>query len=90
MVLELKVPHDAMFSLFPFATVWMGEDHFAAGPVAACGVVLLMAAIAYWLLLQRLIAADGAEKAIDNSLVIVPLMGSIANHSHRSRPCAIV
>lgn len=46
-------------SLFPFATAWMGENQFATAPVAAYGVVLLMAAIAYWLLQQRLIALDG-------------------------------
>src|SRR5213079_2991308 len=39
-------------SLFPFATGWMGENHFAAKPSAIYGVVLLMAAIAYWLLQQ--------------------------------------
>src|SRR5215475_10025283 len=37
-------------SLFPFATGWMGENHFAAMPTALYGVVLLMAAIAYYLL----------------------------------------
>ena len=40
-------------SLFPFATGWMGENHFAAAPSALYGVVLLMAAIAYWVLQQR-------------------------------------
>ena len=34
-------------SLLPFATGWMGENHFAALPCAAYGFVLLMAAIAY-------------------------------------------
>src|ERR1700741_2757184 len=34
-------------SLFPFATSWMGEAHFAATPTAMYGGVLLMAAIAY-------------------------------------------
>jgi uncharacterized membrane protein len=34
-------------SLFPFATAWTGENHFAATPSAVYGVVLLMAAIAY-------------------------------------------
>jgi uncharacterized membrane protein len=46
-------------SLFPFATGWMGENHFAAAPTAAYGVVLLMAAIAYWTLQQIIIAAQG-------------------------------
>ena len=35
-------------SLFPFATGWMGENHFSALPSALYGVVLLMAAIAYF------------------------------------------
>src|SRR5215216_6663418 len=39
-------------SLIPFATGWMGENHFAAVPSALYGVVLLMAAIAYWMLQQ--------------------------------------
>ena len=39
-------------SLFPFATGWMGENHFAPMPSALYGVVLLMAAIAYWMLQQ--------------------------------------
>ena len=46
-------------SLFPFATGWMGENHFAAWPSALYGGVLLMAAIAYWLLQQAIIAAEG-------------------------------
>src|SRR6186997_2629608 len=37
-------------SLFPFATAWMGENHFARVPSALYGCVLLMAAIAYWIL----------------------------------------
>ncbi|ODU97490.1 MAG: hypothetical protein ABT20_18560 [Rubrivivax sp. SCN 70-15] len=46
-------------SLLPFATGWMGENHFAAVPSALYGGVLLMAAIAYWVLQQALIAAEG-------------------------------
>jgi len=42
-------------SLVPFATAWMGENHFAARPVALYGGVLLMAALAYYLLSQCLI-----------------------------------
>ena len=50
-------------SLFPFATGWMGENHFAAVPTALYGVVLLCAAIAYWVLQQALIASHGAVLA---------------------------
>ncbi|MBS1116010.1 MAG: hypothetical protein H6Q87_394 [candidate division NC10 bacterium] len=51
-------------SLFPFATGWMGENHFAATPSALYGVVLLAAAIAYWILQQTIIAAEGAESPL--------------------------
>jgi uncharacterized membrane protein len=57
-------------SLFPFATGWMGENHFAAVPSALYGVVLLMAAGAYWLLQQAIIASEGQtsvlKKAVGN------------------------
>lgn len=46
-------------SLIPFTTGWMGENHFTTLPAAAYGVVLLMAAIAYWMLQQRIIASQG-------------------------------
>src|SRR4249920_2786390 len=46
-------------SMFPFTTDWMGENHFAPLPTALYGVVLLLAAIAYWLLQQAIIAAQG-------------------------------
>ena len=42
-------------SLVPFATAWMGENQFAAGPVALYGCVLFMAGLAYYLLSQCLI-----------------------------------
>ncbi|MEO8432500.1 MAG: TMEM175 family protein [Acidobacteriota bacterium] len=47
-------------SLVPFATGWMGENHFASGPTALYGVTLLMAAIAYWNLQQTILKAHGA------------------------------
>jgi uncharacterized membrane protein len=46
-------------SLVPFATAWMGENHFAARPVALYGAVLLMAGLAYYLLSQCLIHFHG-------------------------------
>jgi uncharacterized membrane protein len=51
-------------SLFPFATAWMGENHFAALPTAIYGCVLLAAAIAYYVLVRTLIAADGHESKL--------------------------
>jgi uncharacterized membrane protein len=51
-------------SLFPFATGWMGENHFAALPSALYGAVLLAAALAYWVLQQVIIAAEGPESPL--------------------------
>ena len=51
-------------SLFPFVTGWMGENHFAAIPTALYGVVLLMAAVAYWILQQAIIARHGRESLL--------------------------
>ena len=51
-------------SLFPFGTAWMGDSHFATVPVAAYGVVLLLAACAYYLLVRALIAHHGRESAL--------------------------
>ncbi len=51
-------------SLFPFATGWMGENHFAAVPSALYGLVLLMAACAYWVLQQAIIAVEGAASTL--------------------------
>jgi uncharacterized membrane protein len=48
-------------SLIPFVTGWMGENHFAALPVALYGVVLLCAACAYWCLQRSLIKAEGPD-----------------------------
>ena len=55
-------------SLFPFATGWMGENHFAAWPSALYGVVLLMAAIAYWLLQQAIVASEGPSSVLKVAL----------------------
>jgi uncharacterized membrane protein len=55
-------------SLFPFATGWMGENHFAAIPSALYGFVLLAAAIAYWLLQQAIIAAQGKESILQHAI----------------------
>ena len=51
-------------SLLPFATGWMGENHFAAAPSALYGCVLLAAALAYWILQRTIIAAQGAESPL--------------------------
>jgi uncharacterized membrane protein len=51
-------------SLITFATGWMGENHFAASPSALDGVVLLMAAIPYWILQQLIIASQGRDSLL--------------------------
>jgi uncharacterized membrane protein len=55
-------------SLIPFTTGWMGENHFATVPAAAYGVVLLMAAIAYWILQQRIIASQGEGSILKRAI----------------------
>lgn len=51
-------------SLFPFATGWIGENHFAAVPMALYGIVLFMAAIAYWILQQTIISSQGERSLL--------------------------
>jgi|SRR5579859_3530410 len=51
-------------SLFPFAAGWMGENHFTAAPTALYGIVLLMAALAYYLLQGSIIRAQGANSIL--------------------------
>lgn len=46
-------------SLFPFATAWMGENHFETVPVVAYGVIMLMAAMAYFILERTLVKLHG-------------------------------
>jgi uncharacterized membrane protein len=51
-------------SLIPFVTGWTGENHFAALPVALYGVVLLCAAIAYFILTRVLISHHGQDSTL--------------------------
>ncbi len=55
-------------SLVPFATAWMGENRFAAAPTALYGVVLFMAAIAYWILEQVIIAKHGGDSVLAHAI----------------------
>ena len=55
-------------SLFPFATGWMGGNHFTAVPTALYGVVLLMAAIAYLVLQQAIIRAQGQDSILKRAI----------------------
>ena len=51
-------------SLFPFTTGWMGENRFAPWPVAVYGVVLLMAAVSYYVLVRAIISVHGRDSAL--------------------------
>ena len=55
-------------SLVPFVTGWMDENHFAALPVAAYGVVLLGAAIAYTILTRALLSVHDRESLLARAL----------------------
>ena len=55
-------------SLFPFTTAWMGENHLAAIPTAVYGFVLLMAAIAYYVLQRTIIAKGGHDSLLAQAI----------------------
>ena len=55
-------------SLFPFSTGWMGENHVAPTPTAVYGFVLLMAAIAYYVLQSAIIAHQGRNSLLRSAL----------------------
>jgi uncharacterized membrane protein len=51
-------------SLIPFVTGWMGENHFARLPTAIYGIVLLCAGVAYYILVQTIIAQQGPHSKL--------------------------
>jgi uncharacterized membrane protein len=55
-------------SLVPFVTAWMGENHFAAWPVALYGLVMFFAGLAYFLLSRALIAHHGSDSFLAHAL----------------------
>jgi uncharacterized membrane protein len=55
-------------SLFPFVTGWMGENHFAETPSAVYGGVLLMAAVAYYILQRVIMSSDGPESVLRQAI----------------------
>lgn len=55
-------------SLIPFTTGWMGENHFAEIPTLIYGVVLLMTAIAYFILQAVIIKSQGADSILKNAI----------------------
>lgn len=76
--------HFFWLSLFPFVTGWMGENHFTSAPMALYGLVLLMAAIAYFILQHTIMASQGKNsilaKAVGRDLKgkISPILYAIA------------
>ena len=71
-------------SLVPFATGWMGENHFAPLPTAIYGCVLLASAIAYKLLQNQIVALEGEDSKLglavgrDTKGMISPLLYAMA------------
>lgn len=55
-------------SMVPFATSWMGESHFSEAPTSLYGIVLLMAAIAYWILQNQLLHVNGKDSILSKAL----------------------
>ena len=55
-------------SLFPAAMAWMDRSHFAPIPVGSYGVVLLMAAAAYWILQRLIIRAQGRDSLLGRAI----------------------
>ena len=55
-------------SLLPFVTGWMGENHFGALPSALYGAVLLMAAIAYWILEWLIMRGEGEASLLARAI----------------------
>jgi len=52
----------------PFSTGWMGENHFARAPTALYGLVLLMAAIAYYILQSMIITAQSPDSILKKAI----------------------
>jgi uncharacterized membrane protein len=55
-------------SLIPFVTGWMGENNFAAVPAACYGIVLLLAAIAYFILARTLLSIHAPDSVLAKAL----------------------
>ena len=55
-------------SLIPFATGWMGENHFASAPTAVYGVALLMPALAWYGLQGAILHKEGRDSALARAI----------------------
>lgn len=62
--------HHLLFwlTLIPFSTAWMGENHFAPATIVVYGGVLLMCAIAYYILQSSIIAAEGEDSVLKKAI----------------------
>ena len=65
-------------SLFPFATGWMGENHFAPIPTAGYGIVLLLAALSYTILQNKIMKHSKGENELLASAIGRDLKGKIS------------
>ena len=65
-------------SLVPFATGWMGENHFAPLPTAVYGFILLMCAIFYTILQSKIVKHDGGENDLLAAAVGKDVKGKIS------------
>lgn len=55
-------------TLIPLSTAWMGENYAAAVPTAIYGTILLLTALAYYILVRTLVALHGAESALARAI----------------------
>lgn len=77
-------------SLIPFATSWIGEHHFLAVPMSIYGFVLLMCAIAYNILQNKIIKLEGKDSILQRA-VEKDFKGKISNFTYLSTiPLAFV
>jgi len=75
-------------SLVPFATAWMGENHFSKWPVILYGFILMMAGVAYYILAHNLTVIHGKDSVLAKAIgkdkkgilsVILYILGIIAS-----------
>ena len=77
-------------SLMPFATAWMGENHFAPIPTAAYGLDMLATAIAYYILQSIIVRSQGPRSALASAMVAISRASSHPWHTSspfRPRSC---
>jgi uncharacterized membrane protein len=55
-------------SLIPFVTRWMEHEQFAEAPTVLYGVVLLMAALSYWLLQRLIVSMHGTNAKLEQAI----------------------